>query len=76
MKITKCTGSQEHWYVTTRKPTICPSCGEKSVRKSIFDYPNSELFYSKKYHLQGPPKWRGCVFILKRAAVKKTTSCP
>ena len=53
MKIAKCTGSQEHWYVTTRKPTICPNCGEKSVRKSIFGYPSPELFYSKKYHLQG-----------------------
>ena len=67
MKIAKCNGSQEHWYVTTRKPTICPNCGEKSVRKSIFGYPSPELFYSKKYHLQGcmpdfprPRDW-GCV---------------
>ncbi len=67
MKIAKCTGSQEHWYVTTRKPTICPNCGEKAVRKSIFGYPSPELFYSKKYHLQGcmpdlprPRDW-GCV---------------
>ena len=49
MKIAKCTGSQKHWYVTTRKPTTCPNCGEKSVRKSIFGYPSPELFYSKKY---------------------------
>ena len=67
MKIARCTDSQEHWYVTTRKPTICPNCGEKSVRKSIFGYPSPELFYSKKYHLQGcmpdlprPRDW-GCV---------------
>ena len=53
MKIAKCTGSQEHWYLTTRKPTICPNCGEKSVRKSIFGYPSPELFYNKKYYLQG-----------------------
>ena len=44
MKIARCTDSQEHWYVTTRKPTICPNCGEKSVRKSIFGYPTPELF--------------------------------
>ena len=67
MKITRCTLSQEHWYCCTRKPTICPYCGEKAVRKSIFGYPSPELFYSKKYHLQGcmpdfprPRDW-GCV---------------
>ena len=67
MKITRCTLSQEHWYCCTRKPTICPYCGEKGVRKSIFGYPSPELFYSKKYHLQGccpdfprPRDW-GCV---------------
>ena len=36
MKIAKCTGSQEHWYVTTRKPTICPNCGEK-LRHNEFE---------------------------------------
>ena len=67
MNITRCTLSQEHWYCCTRKPTICPYCGEKSVRKSIFGYPSQEDFYSKKYHLQGcmpdfprPRDW-GCV---------------
>ena len=67
MKITRCTLSQEHWYCCTRKPTICPYCGEKGVRKSIFGYPSQEDFYSKKYHLQGccpdfprPRDW-GCV---------------
>ena len=47
LKITRCILSQEHWFCCTRKPTICPNCGEKSVRKSVFGYP-SPLDFSAK----------------------------
>ena len=53
MKIARGTQSEEYWYVTMIKPTIYPACGEKSLRKSILDYPIPELLYSKKYHRKG-----------------------
>ena len=47
MKIVKCTGSREYWYVTTKKATIYPSCGEKSVRKSILVIKVQNFFTAK-----------------------------
>ena len=26
---------REDWFITDRKPTICPRCGKKEVRKAI-----------------------------------------
>ena len=48
MKTAKCTGSQEHWYVTTRKPTICPGCGNKIVKKFIYSDPSQKDFMNNK----------------------------
>ena len=47
MKIARCTQSQDHWYVCTRKPIICPNCKLREVRKSIFGYPSPEDFGEK-----------------------------
>ena len=53
MKIYKCTSSQHNWYVTDRKPTICPCCGKREVRPSIFGIPTEEVFKSSKWHIAG-----------------------
>ena len=53
MKIYKCTSSQHNWYVTDRKPTICPCCGKREVRPSIFGMPTEEVFKSGKWHIAG-----------------------
>ena len=65
MKITKMSESENRYWVT-RKPTICPSCGEKTVKKSIYGYPSEEDFRNKEIHCVGcipdipwPRKW-GC----------------
>ena len=26
---------REDWFITDRKPTICPRCGKKEVRKAV-----------------------------------------
>ena len=39
--------------VTDRKPTICPCCGKREVRHSIFGMPNGEVFKSGKWHIAG-----------------------
>tara|TARA_B100000945_G_scaffold211111_1_gene169942 strand:- start:163 stop:516 length:354 start_codon:yes stop_codon:yes gene_type:complete len=80
MKIARCTDSQDHWYVCTRKPIICPNCKLREVRKSIFGYPSPEDFWRKKYHLQGccpdfprPRDWGCCncdaAFFLEKESV-------
>ena len=30
------------WYLCSRKPTICPNCGKKEVKKAVFGYPTEE----------------------------------
>ena len=65
MKITKMIGEESRYWVT-RKPTICPACGEKAVRKSIMGYPSLDDFQNSNIHSVGcipdlpwPRKW-GC----------------
>ena len=33
---------REDWFITDRKPTICPRCGKKEVRKAVVGYPLEE----------------------------------
>ena len=35
---------REDWFITDRKPTICPRCGKKEVRKAVLGYPTEEDF--------------------------------
>ena len=32
---------RDDWFITDRKPTICPRCGKKEVRKAVLGYPES-----------------------------------
>ena len=52
MKITKMSESENRYWVT-RKPTICPNCGEKTVRKSVYGYPSQEDFQNPNIHCVG-----------------------
>ena len=57
---------REDWFITDRKPTICPRCGKKEVKKSVFGLPSAEDYYEAKYHFQGcipdfpEPRTWGC----------------
>ena len=57
---------REDWFITDRKPTICPRCGKKEVKKSLFGMPSAEDYYEAKYHFQGcipdfpKPRTWGC----------------
>ena len=33
---------RKDWFITDRKPTICPHCGAKEVRKAVLGYPSPE----------------------------------
>ena len=35
---------REDWFICDRKPTICPRCGKKEVRKAVLGYPKEEVF--------------------------------
>ena len=39
------------WFITDRKPTICPNCGKKEVRKAVLGYPREEDFYNDNIYL-------------------------
>ena len=41
---------REDWFLTDRKPTICPRCGKKEVKKSVFGMPSAEDYYEAKYN--------------------------
>ena len=41
------------WFITDRKPTICPNCGKKEVRKAVLGYPREEDFYNDNIYLIG-----------------------
>ena len=45
MKIYKCTESQPNWFITDRKPTICPHCKTKEVRKAVLGKPTEEDYF-------------------------------
>ena len=57
---------RKDWFITDRKPTICPHCGAKEVKKSVFGTPRPEDYYETKYHFQGfnpdfpEPRTWGC----------------
>ena len=40
-------------FITDRKPTICPHCGAKEVRKAVLGYPTEKDFYNDKIYLVG-----------------------
>ena len=40
-------------FITDRKPTICPNCGKKEVRKAVLGYPTEEDFYNENIFLIG-----------------------
>ena len=51
---------RKDWFITDRKPTICPHCGAKEVKKSVFGmpsavlgYPTEKDFYNNKIYLVG-----------------------
>ena len=47
MKIQKI--SDTNSYLVNRKPTICPNCGEKKVKKAILGYPTIMTSLIMKY---------------------------
>ncbi len=47
------TPEREFWFNTYRKPTICPRCGKKEVRKAVLGYPNLEYFFNDNIYLIG-----------------------
>ena len=44
---------REDWFITDRKPTICPRCGKKEVRKAVLGYPREEDFMRDDIFLIG-----------------------
>ena len=44
---------REDWFITDRKPTICPRCGKKEVRKAVLGYPTEEDFHNDNIYLIG-----------------------
>ncbi len=44
---------REDWVITGRKPTICPRCGKKEVRKAVLDYLTEEDFLNENIYLIG-----------------------
>ena len=44
---------RQDWFITDRKPTICPHCGAKEVRKAVLGYPTAEAAHSGKWEVLG-----------------------
>ena len=44
---------RDDWFLTDRKPTICPRCGQKEVRKAVLGYPTEEDFYDESLFIIG-----------------------
>jgi len=44
---------REDWFICDRKPIICPRCGKKEVRPSMFGMPSPEVWESGKWHIAG-----------------------
>ena len=38
---------RKDWYITDRKPTICPHCGAKEVKKSVFGMPSAKIIMKR-----------------------------
>jgi len=51
MKIQKI--SDTNSYLVNRKPTICPNCGEKKVKKAILGYPTEDDFLNHEIYCIG-----------------------
>ena len=51
----KCTPipQRKDWYICSRKPIICPHCGEKKVRKAVLGYPTEADFLNENIYLIG-----------------------
>ena len=52
MKFHPITG-REDWFITDRKPTICPHCGQKKIRKAVLGYPTEEDFNNDNIYVIG-----------------------
>tara|TARA_B100000989_G_C19195384_1_gene325399 strand:+ start:75 stop:407 length:333 start_codon:yes stop_codon:yes gene_type:complete len=44
---------RDDWFITDRKPTICPRYGKKEVRKAVLGYPIEEDFFNENIYLVG-----------------------
>ena len=44
---------RDDWFLTDRKPTICPRCNKKEVRKAVLGYPTEEDFHNDNIYLIG-----------------------
>ena len=44
---------RDEWFITDRKPTICPRCGKKEVRKAVLGFPTEEDFQNDNIYLIG-----------------------
>jgi len=44
---------REDWFICDRKPTICPRCKKKEVRKAVLGYPTEEDFMRDDLFLIG-----------------------
>ena len=44
---------RDDWFLTDRKPTICPRCNKKEVRKAVLGYPTEEDFNNDNIYLIG-----------------------
>ena len=40
---------RKDWFLTDRKPTICPHCGAKEVRKAVVGYPLEEDWHNDEF---------------------------
>ena len=44
---------REDWFITDRKPTICPRCKQKEIRKAVLGYPTEKDFMHDDIFLIG-----------------------
>ena len=44
---------RDDWFITDRKPTICPRCKTKEVRKAVLGMPREEDFYNDNIFIIG-----------------------
>ncbi len=58
---------RDDWFITDRKPTICPRCKKKEVRPSMFGMPTAEaalLVGSHSYSVIIIPNLLRCMDLL------------
>ena len=44
---------RDDWFITDRKPTICPICKKKKARPSMFGIPTFDAVHSGKWQIAG-----------------------